>query len=92
LEESTMANEDKKYSKQILGKVIVSKAGKRFGEVGNIVFETRTGELIQLVLKNPTGFTEGMDLERDKDNNLLVPYSAVIAIGDFVVVAEEDII
>ncbi len=87
-----MANEDKKYSKQILGKVIVSKAGKRFGEVGNIVFETRTGELIQLVLKNPTGFTEGMDLERDKDNNLLVPYSAVIAIGDFVVVAEEDII
>ncbi|MBT3394861.1 hypothetical protein HOA59_01540 [archaeon] len=87
-----MANEDKKYSKQILGKVIVSKAGKRFGEVGNIVFETRTGELIQLVLKNPTGFTEGMDLDRDKDNNLLVPYSAVIAIGDFVVVAEEDII
>ena len=87
-----MTNEDKKYSKQILGKVIVSKAGKRFGEVGNIVFETRTGELIQLVLKNPTGFTEGMDLERDKDNNLLVPYSAVIAIGDFVVVAEEDII
>jgi sporulation protein YlmC with PRC-barrel domain len=87
-----MSEQDKKYSKQIIGKVIVSKAGKRFGEVGNIVFETRTGELIQLVLRNPTGFTEGMDLERDKEGNLLIPYSAVIAIGDFVVVAEEDII
>ncbi len=87
-----MSEQDKKYSKQIIGKVIVSKAGKRFGEVGNIVFETRTGELIQLVLRNPTGFTEGMDLERDKDGSLLIPYSAVIAIGDFVVVAEEDII
>ena len=35
-----MTNADKRYSKQILGKTIVSKAGKRFGELGNIHFET----------------------------------------------------
>jgi len=87
-----MVEEDKKFSKQLIGKTIVSKSGKRFGEVGNINFEIRTGELIQLILKNPTGFTEGLDLERDSSNNLLIPFSSVVAIGDFVVIAEEDII
>ena len=87
-----MADDEKKYSRQLIGKTVVSKTGKRFGEVGNISFETRTGELIQLVLKNPTGFTEGLELERDTKGSLMIPYSAVIAIGDFIVVSEEDII
>lgn len=87
-----MAEEDKKYSKQLLGKTVVSKTGKRFGEVGDITFETRTGELIQIMLKNPTGYCEGLELEKDKAGNLLIPYSAVIAVGDFVVVAEEDVV
>lgn len=87
-----MAEEEKKYSKQLIGKTVVTKSGKRFGEVGNITFETRTGELIQIVLKNPTSYTEGLDLEKDSEGDILIPYSAVIAVGDFVVVAEEDII
>jgi len=88
----TMADDDKRYSRQILGKTVVTKSGKKFGEVGNITFETRTGELIQILLKNPSGYAEGLELERDEKGNLLIPYSAVIAIGDFVVVSEEDII
>lgn len=87
-----MAEEEKNYSKQLLGKTVVTKTGKRFGEVGNISFEVRTGELMQIILKSPTTYTEGLDLERDSSNNLLIPYSSVIAIGDFVVVAEEDIL
>ena len=87
-----MTNEDKKYSKQLIGKTVVTKTGKKFGEVGNIIFETRTGELLQVMLKNRTAFTEGLDLEKDNQGNPLVPFSAVIAIGDFVVVSEEDII
>ena len=88
-----MLEEDKKYSsRQLLGKLIVSKTGKRFGEVGDISFETRTGELIHLVIKNPTGYCEGLELEKDKSGNPLIPYTAVIAVGDFVVVAEEEII
>lgn len=87
-----MVEEDKKYSKQILGKTVVTKSGKRFGEVGNITFETRTGELIQIILKNPTSYAEGLELEKDPNGNLTIPFSAVIAIGDFVVVAEEDIV
>jgi len=84
--------EDKKYSKQILGKLVVSKTGKRFGEVADLSFETRTGELINIVIKNPTSYCDGLDLEKTKANQILIPFSAVMAIGDFVVVAEEDVV
>lgn len=87
-----MAEEEKKFSKQLIGKTVVSKNGKRFGEVGDIVFETRSGELIHIVLSNPTNYIEKLELEKDKENNILIPFSAVIAIGDFIVIAEEDII
>ncbi len=87
-----MAEEDKKFSKQLIGKLVVSKTGKRFGEVGDIVFETSSGELIHMVLKNPTSYTERLELERTKEGELLIPFSAVMAVGDFVVVAEEDIV
>ncbi len=87
-----MAEEDKKFSKQLIGKTVVSKTGKRFGEVGDIIFETRSGELIHIILRNPTSYTEKLELEKDKENNILIPFSAVIAVGDFLVVAEEDII
>ncbi|MBW2996107.1 PRC-barrel domain-containing protein [Candidatus Woesearchaeota archaeon] len=87
-----MAEEDKKYSKDMLGKTVVSKTGKRFGEVGDVIFETRSGELIHLVLSSPTPYTEKLELEKDKEGNILIPFSAVIATGDFMVVSEEDII
>jgi len=87
-----MTEEDKKFSKQLIAKTVVSKAGKRFGEVGDIIFETRSGELIHLVLQNPTSYTDKLELEKNKEGQILIPFSAVIAIGDFMVVSEEDII
>jgi sporulation protein YlmC with PRC-barrel domain len=83
---------DKRFSRALLGKTVVSKSGKRFGEVGDITFEVKTGELIHLVLKNPTPYTDKLELEKDKEGSLLIPYSAVIAVGDFMVVSEEDIL
>lgn len=85
-------NEDRKPAKQLLGKTVVTKSGKKFGEVGDVVFETKSGELIHLVLTHPTTYTEKMELEKDKEGRLLIPFSAVIAIGDFMVVSEEDIV
>ncbi len=90
--EMKMTEEEKRFSRQLLGKTVVSKTGKRFGEVGDMVFETRSGELIHLVLANPTAYTEKLELEKDREGNILLPFSAVIAIGDFLVIAEEDII
>jgi sporulation protein YlmC with PRC-barrel domain len=45
-----------------------------------------------LVLKNPTTYTEKLELEKNKEGSLLIPFSAVIAMGDFMVVSEEDIV
>lgn len=85
-------DDEKKYSKQLIGKTVVSKTGKRFGEVGDIIFETTSGELIHLVLVNATPYSKKLELEKNKEGDPLIPFSAVIAVGDFMVVAEEDII
>ena len=86
-----MVEQEKKYAKQMMGKTVVTKTGKKLGEIGNLSFETRTGELIELVLRSPTAFIQGMDLEK-KDGAFVVPFGAVVAVGDFIVVSEEDII
>ena len=79
-------------SKNVLGKTVVSKAGKKFGDVGDIIFESKSGELIYVVLKNPTPYAGTFDLERDDRGNIKIPFSSVVAVGDYVVVAEEDIL
>lgn len=76
----------------ILGKMIVTKEGKRLGFVKDIIFETTSGELINIVVKDSTPYTKNLNLERTSSNELLIPYSAIIAIGDFVIVSEEDLI
>ena len=87
-----MEEKGKSYSKELIGRTIVSKSGKKFGEVGDLIFEVGSGELIHLLLCNPTVYTEKMELEKTKDGDILIPFSAVIASGDYIVVAEEDII
>ena len=84
--------EDKKYSRTLVGKTVVSKSGKKFGIIGDLMIETRTGELIYFVIKQPTAYAMTLDLEKTKDGDIMVPFSSLIASGDFVVIAEEDII
>ena len=83
---------EKKPLKGVIGKLVVTKEGKRLGFVKDITFETRTGELIQLVLKDPTPYTRNLDLEISSTKEALVPYNTIIAIGDFIVVSEEDLL
>lgn len=83
---------DKKPFKALLGKQIVTREGKRLGIVKDITFEARTGELIYIVLKDLTTYTSNLSLERTKDREALIPYNAVIAVGDFIVVSEEDLL
>jgi len=87
-----MGEEEKRSAKHLMGKVVVTRSGKRFGEVANLSFETRTGELMHIVLKNPTTFAQSLELEKDVKNNLTIPFSSVVAVGDFIVIAEEEII
>ena len=81
---------EKRPSTQIVGKRVVTKEGKSVGVVKDITFETRTGELIQVVVGSPTQHAQTLNIEKSKNSDLLVPYAAILAIGDFVVVSEED--
>jgi len=82
---------DKKPHKEILGKSVVTKEGRRLGVVKDITFETRAGELIHIVLKDSTPHSNQLNLEKSQQNEILIPYNAIIAIGDFIVVSEEDL-
>ena len=84
--------DNKHIFSSLLGKMIVTKEGKRLGFLKDITFETRSGELINIVVKDATPYTKNLNLERTNSNELLIPYSAIIAIGDFVIVSEEDLI
>lgn len=83
---------EKKTLREIINKLIVTKEGKRLGIVQDITFETRTGELIHLVVKDPTAYTRSVNLEKTSDGETLIPYNAIVAIGDFVVISEEDLV
>ena len=83
---------EKRAFNSIISKMIVTKEGKRLGFVKDITFETKSGELINLVVKDSTTYTRNLNLERSSSNELLIPYSSIIAIGDFVIVSEEDLI
>jgi sporulation protein YlmC with PRC-barrel domain len=82
---------DKKPHKEVLNKSVVTKEGKKLGIVKDITFETRTGELIHIVLKDMTPYSNQLNLEKSNQGEILIPYNAIIAIGDFVVVSEEDL-
>lgn len=85
-------SDDRVNSRKLLNKTVVSKSGKMFGKVGDLVFETKTGEIIYLVLESPTSFASNFELEKDESGRYQVPFNAVIAVGDLIVVAEEDIV
>ncbi len=77
---------------KLLGRTIVSQTGKTFGTTDDLIFETTSGEIIYIVIKSPTPYAQTFDLEKTQDGQLKIPYNSVIAIGDFVVIAEEDIV
>lgn len=83
---------DKKPFKLLLGKQVVTKEGKKLGIIKDITFEARTGELIHIILQNLTTYTSNLSLERTKNKEALIPYNSVIAVGDFIVVSEEDLL
>lgn len=84
-------SDDRINSRNIIGKTIVSKTGKTFGKVGDIVFETKTGELIYLLLEAPTSYATTFELEANKEGVIQIPFSSVLAVGDFIVIQEEDL-
>jgi sporulation protein YlmC with PRC-barrel domain len=80
-------------SKQLVGKMLVSEeTGKKFGVIGDLDFIVESGELINIVLVEPTKHTTELNLQEDDKGRSLIPFSAVKSVGDFVIVTEKDIV
>ncbi|MBN1896849.1 MAG: hypothetical protein JW789_03950 [Candidatus Aenigmarchaeota archaeon] len=80
-------------SKDLVGKILISEeSGKKFGVVGDLDYIIESGELINLVLVEPTTNISDLNLRQDDKNRILVPFSAVKSVGDFIIVSENDIV
>ena len=78
--------------RDFLGKVVISEeTGRKFGVVGDLKFVAESGELLHVVLTEPTKHVAEISLEKDENSRLLVPFSTVKSIGDFVIISEKDL-
>jgi sporulation protein YlmC with PRC-barrel domain len=85
--------EERLKSKELIGKILISEeTGKKFGVIGDLDYITESGELINLALSETTSHATNLSLQKDEKNRFLVPFSAVKSVGDFVIVAEKDIV
>lgn len=85
--------EERVRSKELIGKILVSEeTGKKFGVIGDIDYVIESGELMSLVLSETTPHTSTLNLPVDERKRILVPFSAVKSVGDFVIVSEKDIV
>jgi sporulation protein YlmC with PRC-barrel domain len=85
--------EERVKSKDLVGKILISEeTGKKFGVVGDIDYIIESGELINLVLVEATPHISELNLRQDEKSRILVPFSAVKSVGDFIIVSESDII
>ena len=79
--------------RDLVGKVIVSEeTGRKIGVVGDINFIADSGELLNVVLVEPTKNVSELSLERDESNRMLIPFSSVKSVGDFVIISEKEIV
>ena len=80
-------------AKELVGKIIVSEeSGKKYGVVGDVNFITESGELMNIVIAEPTRQAAELKLSEDERGRLLIPFSAVKSVGDFIIIAEKDIV
>ena len=79
--------------KSLMGKVIISEeTGRKFGVVGDISFVAESGELMNIILSQPTAHIREIPIKEEEPGKLLIPFSAVKSVGDFVIVSERDIL
>jgi sporulation protein YlmC with PRC-barrel domain len=80
-------------AKDIVKKSVISEeTGRRFGIVGNVDFITESGELLNIIIEEPTKHLRELNLKGDEKGRYLIPFSAVKSIGDYVIVSENELV
>ena len=75
------------YARSLAGKEIVTMAGTVLGELENIILDPETGKLIDLLVK-PDSELDPVRY-RKEGKLILVPFSSVCALKDYIVVDEK---
>ena len=76
----------KVFAGTMAGKEIVNIDGAVLGELENVVFELKTGKLVDLVVR-PDSELNRMKY-REQGKFVLIPFSSVVAVKDYSVVDE----
>ena len=84
---------NKVRGREFLGKVIISEeTGRKYGVVGDLDFVVESGELLNIVVEKPTKILEELNLKRDERGRILIPFTAVKSVGDFVIISESELL
>ena len=71
-------------AKQLAGKMLVSNDGESIGRLVDLVVNEVTGKIVSLIAEpNPDSLTARK--MKKEDGMLVVPYSAVLAVSDYVI-------
>ncbi|TAL47863.1 hypothetical protein EPN87_01950 [archaeon] len=85
--------ETKVRAADIVGKQIISEeTGRKFGMVSNVDFVSESGELLNIIVEQPTKHLGELNLKTDERGKTLIPFSAVKSVGDFVIISENELI
>jgi len=80
-------------AKNVVGKTIISEeTGRKYGMVNNIDFITESGELLNVVVDQPTKALKDLNLKTDERGRSLIPFGAIKSIGDFIIVSENELV
>ncbi|MDL5503146.1 MAG: PRC-barrel domain-containing protein, partial [Candidatus Methanoperedens sp.] len=71
-------------AKNLTNKRVMLTDGSELGTVNNVVMESKTGELLYLMVK-PNSFVD-VSKYKNQDNYLLIPFEAVRAAKDYAIV------
>lgn len=78
-------------ARQLSGKRIVTNDGEEFGKLIDVDIDEVSGKIEFLVVEPNLDHPLSERLQRGEDGNVLVPYEAVMAVGDYVLIDRKHI-
>ncbi len=78
-------------ARQLSGKKIITNDGEDFGRLVDVNINEVTGKVENLVIE-PNPDSESANKLRKEDGMILIPYEAVTAVGDFVIVEKRNLV
>jgi sporulation protein YlmC with PRC-barrel domain len=76
----------KVFAGTVAGKEIVNIDGAVLGEMENLVFDLASGQIVDLVVKPDSNLAR--QKYREEGKFVLIPFSSVVAVKDYIVVDE----